>query len=439
MANDDFIDTGGVSGKAYSRRPYKSVIPKDDIEIEKYQQKIAAIPKKQRALYKEYVKVLVARINREIYDRFKNTAGIDFVPIYCYYDARTKTIRCKVRDDFINSFFKVELSFGEWLSKKRRFKKRRKLEAYLNPNPTGKQGKDFFRKSPHLKEDKKEYIKEMEEQGKFNEFSNVPRRAKTRQGQFIMKGVESYPMYKSPLHQGVPFGKIVKRKGKEFEVFQAFNKPIDSKALKELFDPDNEDVLWGGDSFVRYIKARGVSPEIYNKVMKKVMEKMWDDFSQIDTRELTESGLQQYSIDARNEQPIKFPNIERIKDWFLKEGIYNVDRRGDVANHYYTIERFRNLKSNTQRMNFIDRAVFLIANSIYMKRSGIEPYTKKGTKRKYAGKKASIKTAKRYKKFSKQRKKYSTERTKKYDEWRQNNRRDAANFKRQDTRRRRQS
>jgi len=428
MANGDFVDTGGVSGKAYSRRPYKSVIPKDDIVVEKLKQR--DIPKKQKALYTKYVQVMVKKINREIYDRFKNTAGIDFIPIYCYYDARTKTIRCKVRDDFINSFFKVELSFGEWLSKKRRFKKRRKLEAYLNPNITGKQGKDFFRKSPHLKEDKKEYIKEMEEQGKFHEFSNLPRKAVNRQGQFIMKGVSQFETK----------GKIMKtKKGDVFEVFQAFNKPIDSKALKELFNPDNEDVLWGGDSFVRYVKTRGVSPKIYNKVMKKVMEKMWDDFSQIDTREISESGLQQYSSDARSEQPIKFPNIERIKDWFLKEGIYNVDRRGDVANHYYTIERFRNLKSNTQRMNFIDRAVFLIANSIYMKNSGIEPYTKKGTKRKFAGKKAGIKTARRYRKFSKQRKKYSTERTKKYDEWRQDNRRDAANFKRSDTRRRRQS
>ena len=106
----DFVDTGGVSGKAYSRRPYKSVIPKDDIVVEKLKQR--DIPKKQKALYTKYVQVMVKKINREIYDRFKNTAGIDFIPIYCYYDARTKTIRCKVRDDFINSFFKEETHYG---------------------------------------------------------------------------------------------------------------------------------------------------------------------------------------------------------------------------------------------------------------------------------------------------------------------------------------
>ncbi len=29
----DFVDTGGVGGKEYSKRPYKSVIPKTDIVI----------------------------------------------------------------------------------------------------------------------------------------------------------------------------------------------------------------------------------------------------------------------------------------------------------------------------------------------------------------------------------------------------------------------
>ncbi len=422
----DFVDTGGVGGKEYSKRPYKSVIPKTDIDIIKISR--ADIPKNRKALYTKYVTVLVNKVNREIYDRFKNTTGVDFIPIYCYYDVRTKTIRCKIRDDFVNQFFSVELDFAQWLSKNRKFKKRRKLEAYRNPNTEGKQGVDFFRKAPHLKEEKKQYIREMEEQGKTHEFMKVPKN-KIHKGQFIMKSVMGYDEKAKKIVKG----------GKQFEIFEAFNKPISSKALLELMNPDNEDVLWGGKNFQKYIKTRGVPSNLYNNIMKKLMTQMWEDFGQIDTRELSVEGLQEYTSEAGKAQPIRFPNIQRIKDWYLKEGIYNVDRKGDVANHYYTLERFKQLKTNTQRMNFIDRAVFLIANSIYMKTNKISRLTQKGSPRKFAGKKAGIKKAQRYRKFSKQRKKYSTDRTKKYDQWRQDNRRDAANFKRADTRRRRQS
>ena len=40
------------------------------------------------------------------------------------------------------------------------------------------------------------------------------------------------------------------------------------------------------------------------------------------------------------------------------------------SHHQYTEERFMSLKSNTQRANFIDGAVFIIANAIYMEQGG---------------------------------------------------------------------
>ncbi len=110
-------------------------------------------------------------------------------------------------------------------------------------------------------------------------------------------------------------------------------------------------------------------------------------------------------------------------------------------NHKYTTEKFLNLKSNSARANFIDRAVFLIANSIYLKNHIPSKRSRFNNNNviQSAGKKTPISHARKYKRMSKNRTKYTTKRTKEYEVWRTDNRKLGANMKRRDTRSRRQT
>ena len=94
----------------------------------------------------------------------------------------------------------------------------------------------------------------------------------------------------------------------------------------------------------------------------------------------------------------KFPNINNIKNWFLKHGLARSTKLND----------FLNIKTVTGRANFIDRSVFLIANGVYAKKLGQRTYRvvddpdrpvpfKKGMA---SGAAVPISHARKYKKFS---------------------------------------
>ena len=94
----------------------------------------------------------------------------------------------------------------------------------------------------------------------------------------------------------------------------------------------------------------------------------------------------------------KFPNINNIKNWFLKHGLARSTKLND----------FLNIKTVTGRANFIDRSVFLIANGVYAKKLGQRTYRvvddpdrpipfKKGMT---SGAAVPISHARKYKKFS---------------------------------------
>ena len=57
----------------------------------------------------------------------------------------------------------------------------------------------------------------------------------------------------------------------------------------------------------------------------------------------------------------KFPNLDAIEDWYLEKGRFK-------SSNY--VKNYAQLRTNKERTNFIDRAIFLIANGVYMKRGG---------------------------------------------------------------------
>ena len=129
MADDGFVDTGGVSSKDYQERKGKSVIPTGFAEVTIHEG-AKHVRKSDKSLYTRMMKNLARKANQELYDRFKNTADIDFIPVYVYYDVQNKSMKVRVRKDWLRSQIEVKLDFAAWLRKKRMFKKSDKYKAW---------------------------------------------------------------------------------------------------------------------------------------------------------------------------------------------------------------------------------------------------------------------------------------------------------------------
>ncbi len=113
-----------------------------------------------------------------------------------------------------------------------------------------------------------------------------------------------------------------------------------------------------------------------------------------------------------NYQP-DFPNIERIKNWWLTKGFRQANQE--------TLDRFVAARSLTTSANILDRIVFLIANGVFAKQTGT--YDRPV----YKGKAKSIKVARRSKgqPSSNYRQTLKNRRKRKYEDWRNDLRSDS--------------
>ena len=158
-----------------------------------------------------------------------------------------------------------------------------------------------------------------------------------------------------------------------------FRKFTGSELTKFL---ENEDYVFGdnkkGNNIKTFMKVASGSDKIH-KVLKKALSEFNEFFMNMDLEKILadevsvnnylESGLEQKSLDfieeyeqIRQSWALKavFPNINNIRTWFIKTGIFKSQKYAE----------FLNLKTTKQRLNFIDSAVFLIANGIYAAQLG---------------------------------------------------------------------
>lgn len=366
--------------------------------------------RKNKALYTAYMKTLAKKANQDLYTKFTLEKGIDFIPAYVMYEPSSKTMKMQVRNDFLKKKLKAELNFVEWLRSKKsaglvkhRIRHAKEYEHYL-------MNESSYAQKPHwIKKAKKIWAKDY-----FSRDVNKDKKKNDGIGTNIMRSDYHYEEIDTINGKG----EISRRK-------YAFTNPIQNDSLKKALDPDNEDELFGDKKTLSYIKKYDVNQKLYQKIMKEVLTKLWKAFENIDSRVLTEESVDEYQ---KSFSP-NFPNITRIRDWFINKGINNTE-----PFHHFTLEKFMSLKSNTARSNFIDRAVFVIANSMYMKGNNIKSTFASGKQIQSAGARIPLSKARKYKKLSKTRTKYQTTRTTAYSEWKLDNRKLSANLKRQTTR-----
>ena len=410
-----------------------------ETDIPLYQLPQRKIPREQLELYRRVMHTLVKKTNQNFYQMFKLNKGIDIIPVYISYDDYSHSVRLHMNRNFLKDKLKADIIFPMWLRSdlslnkgiKHRYRKAKRAEEYLRilaQDPNGREAEKM--KPKWWNQLHKQFLKEY---GSIKEYkpeaaSNVNRSTK-QHGRGL------------PLSRTLrPFEQKYEVVGNEIKRFsQEFSRPTQWDSLKKVLENDNFIELFGDSNQKSYLNRYKINTKIYNSIIHEVLKVFSQTLMNIQMRHLDERFVSKYESSYQPD----FPNINKIRDWYVKKGIFNADNN----KHYYTMENFRRLKSNTARANFIDRATIVIANSIYAKSIGEEtskitddPYSpipfRKGLT---SGKKVTINKARRYKKFSKTRNKYQTKRTKKYSEWKLDNRKLASNLKRMDTRSRRQT
>lgn len=147
-------------------------------------------------------------------------------------------------------------------------------------------------------------------------------------------------------------------------------------------------------------------------IAKHFVEKDWENLAEHEDKNKRTGLTRPYKNDAKTRSQWKykpkFPNIESILWWFLN------DKDGMASST--KLPEYSNLKTLKQKANWIDRSVFLIANGVYARKLGhSRGLTPSGKQKKY-GLAATIKKARRYKKYGEHYKK--SERTRNLTDWR---------------------
>jgi hypothetical protein len=400
------VDTSRL-GETPTPNIINELIQDEEIEVINMSDKQKNISKEDRDLYDQSIRGLVRNMNQSFYRRFKQQLGTNVIPVYAQYvkSGNSKSIKIYMRKDWLKKKFEANLSFTEWLQKKGKRRWARKYQEYID-------GKNVNQQKPHWI---KNMWNEWQEEGGIDKMFNENK----------AKGVVAFKSkYVYELEDQIS----EKNPNIAARINQAYTQPLQGEDFKKLVDPENENFIFGDTNVKNYFSS-SMSDEsenkIYREVMKNVLDEYWKVYEQVQAVGLsTPDGLE--NVAALTEFEADFPNIARIRRWFTDTGIYNTS-----PHHQYTLEKWQSLRSNQSRANFIDRATFLIANSIYIKSNNMKVgKTNKGYMNQSAGKKVPISRARRYNKYSKDRTKYSTERVKEYDSWRIDNRKVASSLKR---------
>ena len=324
-------------------------------------------------------------MNQYIYHRFKNTKGIGIIPVYLEWKPKKQMMRTYIRTDWLKLKMEAQLDFPKWLYKRGMHKRSKAADLFIKG-----QGKMSSFKAPWYNDLYHDYLEETKDLPKYDK---------------IFKGSEGVPILhltetskdvtvKERLGEATRFTNNMYKK--------LFVKPLKSDDFVKLLDPKNEGAIWGDDNMKQYLSedhGQGVANmKKYNSIMREVQDIMFTEIKKVDfTKEFQVHEQYRKGLNAKgakleehqhgfykNEtywntppsgqnkaqqlasfQP-SFPNIKKLADWFIKEGILH-----SKPKHQFNVEAYLKLDDNKKKAKFIDSAVFLIGMSIYEKNGGI--------------------------------------------------------------------
>ena len=420
--------------------------------------------KNDARIHRANVDNIINVANQSIRYKFLVEEGIGFVPCIFEYDPLKRKVRIRYNDDFLKKYLGTNMAFVQWLLKVKNYKPdspkmqqfakwagvtiRHSTKGYtFTPEKAGSEVKQ----KPHwIKRLKSEFLKSDYYKKNFGNFDNLYSK-NSKKSKNIMHVRPTNPLgYNSlsiekdkfivrkikrqmPVLETGKMGRFVNKDfikrfkarlsdaEKELEKKED-NVKHDKKMQKLFYAPmtvekmakymDNEDNFLLNSSNMRtYFRGANINMALYNRVMMEVTTQLYNSLQDIsDTYEDNYAERMQQHEDKGILFEPRFPNVRRIAGWFATKGMANTGKKGDVKNHKYTLEKFNKLKTPKARINFIDRASFLIANSIYMKNMSaagfakMTPYRRKNkegeTKSLSRGKRVPISHARKSKKYN---------------------------------------
>jgi|SaaInlV_165m_DNA_1040744.scaffolds.fasta_scaffold00223_12 hypothetical protein len=376
---------------------------------------------------------LVDQTNQDILEMFRGQ-GLDYVPFkleYNTYSVRgsynnlydptktpykkdgtegevwksVKNVTLNLDSKFLEYYFQDKIGYDSWLSSNHPQISRAHWKHVKLDHPD----------SPQYESLKKQYHAEVPHQLQRPDI--LPNKIKTKSGRIDQKAstILGY----------------VREKQSTTEHGQKDFKSFTGRDVEKFFE--GEGFLFKGN-IKSYLDEN--SDERIQSVLTAALEKFNEAFLNLDLTETVASKEEIESqkktsdkhkeflseIDEIKQQQIKtpkFPNINNIRDWFIRTGIFKS----------YKFDDFLNIKTVKGRMNFIDRSVFLIANGVYANALGQNTASWSGKYKQNAGAKIPISKARKNKRQVKSdlykergdRSKYQTERQIKYEVWRKAN------------------
>ena len=345
-----------------------------------------------RGFVNEFMREKVRVMNQFIYYRFQREKGIDIIPVYLEWKPYTQTVLTHIRTDWLKAKIQSDLDFPAWLYKKGMHKKSKVAQTWIE-NRERKSASP----SPWYKKMHEQFLEETKDNPRykkiFDDASGVPilhlteeRGEKPTQGKKTFRGSESDLLVKERL------GSATKPSSSWYRQF--FVKPLKSDDFVKLCSFKNRHAVWGDDNMKQYLRedhGDGVTNIAkYTSIMKEVQDILFNDLKKVNFKKEWEKHEQIRNEDNEDKhgyyqsehyfnqpsseqnkaqqqvsfQPM-FPNIKKLRDWFVSSGIMKTKK-----SHKFNADAYLDLKNNTQRMNFLDSAVFLIGLSIYKKNGG---------------------------------------------------------------------
>lgn len=395
--NKRYSDKPREEQELENREKFKALIKETSEKVDKPLIEIKEMPNhlKHEALF--ILQALVNKSNQSFYDFFKSN-GLDFSPVRLKLEkSHGVRIMMHVRTDWVKHRAGLNGMFYEWM--KKQGVKRKYLRVMQTRTGEFNEDVDLFG-------GKGQYgIKQHGEEPIY--YQKMP--------QFLTK-------FKKQFFESDVFKNYVKTTAMIFQAKAEIDKnaryfynPITPDILKRLIDPEISELFEIDNSpkFYSFLQSKGIDPKLFKTAMGKILTKTAKDASLfLDAHHmiLDESKRKKSQIDKYNKLGFKFsgyqsrfPNIARIEQWYIRKGMQGAQ----PDKHYYTYERYNALKTTTQKLNFINRAVFMIANSIFMhsqvryiqdSKTAYDKarFTKAGKKKVYFGKATSITKARRY-------------------------------------------
>lgn len=370
----------------------------------------------------------VNQANRDIFSLFKSI-GVNYVPftlLYNEYEVLTdrskrkpvKNVSLIIDPDFMQKLFEDKISFSTWLSRNHPTIARQKWKA-----------DNLGHREPDLSRYKRKFYQEVGDNAK----PNLDRsKIKSKGGRINQK-------------KSVIVGYVREKSNPEKPEERIFQKFTGRDVQKFM---ENEDFIFKGNlkTYFKYTSDKRVK-DILKTALTQFNKAFMDlNLTELDPKEdnaTHDLNFQAYMNKKRKGEDLtedekhakflseiegmkqqwklrpKFPNINNIRDWFIRTGIYSS----------YKLEEFQQIKTVKGRMNWIDRSVFLIANGIYANALGQNTASWSGKYKQSAGAKIPISKARKYQKRAEGREKYRTEREMKYEQWRIDNRKLARGWK----------